>query len=80
MTAPSSRQDSASRWLTAVVLSLAVLSIVPAAWQAALHCDEFVVLRHITNFADGIYRGSSRPGLLFLLLAPTSGAAHLRTN
>jgi len=51
-------------------LTLAAASILPAAWHAALHCDEFVVLRHVTNFAAGTFTGSSRPGLLFLLMSP----------
>lgn len=58
------------RWLAPVVLVLAGLSILPAAWLTALHCDEFVVLQHVSDFYRGQFQGAGRPGLLWMLLMP----------
>jgi len=46
------------------------LSILPGAWLAALHCDEFVVLEHVSDFYRGEFRGAGRPGLLWMALTP----------
>jgi hypothetical protein len=61
---------TAPAWLLPLLLVLGALSILPGAWLTALHCDEFAVLRHVTDFAHGDFRSPGRPGLLWTLLAP----------
>ena len=38
--------------------------------MAAIHCDEFVVLEHVSDFYRGEFRGAGRPGLLWMALTP----------
>ncbi|MBJ95593.1 MAG: hypothetical protein CMP23_14110 [Rickettsiales bacterium] len=53
-----------------LILTLCGVSLLPAAWTAALHCDEFVVIEHVSDFYRGHFRGAGRPGLLWMALTP----------
>ncbi len=70
MTDPAPIEQAAPRWLAPLLLCLASLSMLPGAWWAAFHCDEFVVLDHVSDFARGNFAGSGRPGLLWMVLVP----------
>ena len=58
------------RWLRPLIVGLALLTVLPGALWAAFHCDEFVVMHHVTRFSEGQFRGSGRPGLLWAALLP----------
>jgi hypothetical protein len=69
---PSPDPPSPPRWQLALLVVLATAALFPLALGASLHCDEFVVLRHVTDFAQGHFRGAGRPGLLWMLMVPAT--------
>jgi len=56
----------------ALLAILATAALCPLAFTASLQCDEFVVLRHVSDFARGHFRGAGRPGLLWMLMVPAT--------
>ncbi|MCK6526558.1 hypothetical protein L6R50_03055 [Myxococcota bacterium] len=54
----------------AVVCLLGLAAYAPLAWRAAGHCDEYNLLRHVTDFRFGDFAEPGRPGLLFFALVP----------
>lgn len=54
----------------AVVCLLGLAAYAPLAWRAAGHCDEYNLLRHVTDFRYGDFAEPGRPGLIFFALVP----------
>ncbi len=62
--------DAPPRGLLPGVILLCLPAYAQMAWVAAAHCDEFNLLRHVTDFAYGNFTEPGRPGLLFFPLIP----------
>lgn len=73
LSAPARPSPPWLRALGALLVLAGVLTLLPAALDAAYHCDETTVFRHVTKFAAGEVGRPGRPGLLWLLLAPIAG-------
>jgi len=69
-----------SRRLLAIVLFVGLLSMLPGAIHGSFHCDEVNVFRHVSNFAAGQFGEPGRPGLLWLVLAPTLWVGDVATS
>lgn len=67
---PSGRRDP-RRWIAAILIVVGVAVMVGPALHGAFHCDEANAFKHVTRFAHGDWSSPGRPGLLWLLLAPT---------